>query len=242
MQRMTRRGVAPEPEPVREVPIRPMKKVIARYPHHAWHCDLTTIPTAIGFWTPSSPFGLTQRWPFCWWLVVLADQFSAKILGVAVFPKQPTTGEVRALLNRAVTEVGVAPDYLITDKGHQFRDRQLRGWCRESGIRHRFGALGQFGSIPFIERLIRTIKDECTTRLMFPYSWRSARKELRLYADWYNGVRPHERLHGDTPEEVHDRVPRVERANLRLGDQSALRVRFVDGRKHLPIVALERAA
>ena len=61
---------------------------------------------------------------------------------------------------------------------------------------------------------------------------------------WYNLVRPHERLRSATPEEIHTgaaqrfapSVARTAVAGL------ALRVRYLEGRRHLPIVALERAA
>lgn len=258
VQRMIRRVVPPEPkpEPDRARRTNPMKGVIARHPHHAWHCDLTTVPTSMGFWTPALPFGLQQRWPFCWWLVVLADQFSARILGLAIFRKLPTAEEVQALVARAVDEAGVVPNHLVTDKGAQFRDRALRTWCRRKGIRHKFGALGQFGSIPFIERLILTIKKECTTRFLFPFSRSGARKELALFAAWYNRIRPHERLRGATPEEFHGGGnPLQERACFEpsvrsprsmsgdgCGSRIALDVRYLEGRKHLPIVTLMRVA
>jgi transposase InsO family protein/transposase-like protein len=249
VQRMMRRVVAPQPapEPDRAKRTNRMKRVIARHPHHAWHCDLTTVPTSMGFWAPALPFGIAQRWPFCWWLVVLADQFSARILRLAILRNQPTPGEVQDVLAQAVDESGVFPEYLITDKGAQFRNRLLRGWCKRTGIRHRFGALGQFGSIPFIERLILTIKKECTTRFLFPFSHSAARNELTLFAAWYNRVRPHERLSGATPDEIHDRVePIWQRALVQHDDRGgarlALQVRYLEGRKHLPIITLDRAA
>jgi transposase InsO family protein len=107
--------------------------------------------------------------------------------------------------------------------------------------------LGQIGSIPFIERLILTVKKECTTRILFPFSHSAARKELALFTTWYNRMRPHERLGGATPDEVHDGVkPRRKRALLEPGNfqgaRIALRVCYLEGRKHLPIVALGRVA
>jgi hypothetical protein len=33
------------------------------------------------------------------------------------------------------------------------------GWCRERGIRPRFGAVGRQGSIAVVERMIRTVND-----------------------------------------------------------------------------------
>ena len=240
VRRMIRRPAAPDPKPERH--FTSSKRIIARYPHHAWHCDLTTVPTSKGFWTSMRPFALWQRWPFCWWLVVLADQFSARILAIGVFRNQPTTEQVRALVARGVAEAGLVPRYLVSDKGPQFRDRDFRSWCRSTGIRHVFGALGQFGSIPFVERLIRTIKWECTTRILFPFSQSAARKELALFRTWYNRDRPHERLRGAAPDEILEGTgPRPSRFERR-GGRLDLHVEYLEGRKHLPIVRLRRAA
>ena len=85
---------------------------------------------------------------------------------------------------------------------------RLRRWCRRRGIRQRFGAVGKYGSIAVVERLIRTIKNECTRRLLIPYERHVFRRELALYVDWFNCHRPHEVLDGATPEEVYrDVIP-----------------------------------
>ena len=262
VRRMIRRVATPEPErPKRNARF---KRIVARYSHHAWHCDLTTVPTSMGLWTSAFPFALPQRWPFCWWLVVLADQYSCRIMSLAAFRKRPSAEDVRAVVARAVRAAHVAPKYLITDRGDHFRALVFRTWCNRTGIRHLFGALGQIGSIPFIERLIKTIKSECTRRLVFPYSGSAARKELALFRTWYNRVRPHWRLQGATPDEVHDgarpfwdrarfepraRWPRnapcaspPSRIGGRCGARLVLHVRYLEGRKHLPIVTLRRVA
>lgn len=241
---MTQRKIRLEPDPVpARRRIRPRANVIARYPDHAWHCDLTTIPTTIGSWSPALPFGLPQRWPFCWWLVVLADQYSARILRLAVFRSAPSAAQVRAVVAGAASDSRAAPSFLVTDKGPQFRDRLFRTWCRDRGIRHRYGSLGQFGSIPFVERVILTVKRECTARVLVPFSHSRARGELSLFASWYNGVRPHERLDGATPDEVHGGVGTTHaRISLARGARPALRVRYLAGKRHLPVVTLEDAA
>ena len=245
VQRMSRQKPPCEPAPLPDRPrrIRPRTNVIARSPDHVWHCDLTAIPTAIGSWSPALPFGLPQRWPFCWWLVVLADQYSARILRRAAFRSAPNAARVRAVVAGAASDAGVVPSFLVTDKGPQFRDRSFRTWCRARGVRHRYGSLGQFGSIPFVERVILTVKRECTARILVPFSHARVREELSLFANGYTGVRPHERLAGATPDEVHGGAG-AGRAPLSLarGIRPVLRVRYLDGRKHLPIVALERAA
>ncbi|NNE36533.1 MAG: DDE-type integrase/transposase/recombinase, partial [Rhodothermales bacterium] len=71
-------------------------------------------------WTPWLPWALTQCWPFCWWVAVVMDRFSRRVMGVAVFEKQPTAVEVRHALDRVVRKCGSTPDHLITDRGRQF--------------------------------------------------------------------------------------------------------------------------
>ena len=238
--------------------------VTAKEPNHVWLTDLTTVPTSLGFWCSWFPFAVPQRCPFCWWLAVAIDHYSRRIMGLAVFDQQPTSAVVRAFLGRAIRQAGIAPRHLITDQGGQFTDEGFGHWCRRRGIRQRFGAVGRYGSIAVIERLMRTVKSECTRRLLIPYRRESFRRELVLYATWYNSHRPSEALQGKTPDEVyHDLAPaclapRFEprrkwprgspcaapRTGVRgrRGVRLELNVRHLAGRKHLPIVELKPAA
>ncbi len=123
---------------------------------------------------------------------------------------------------------------------------------------------GKYGSIAVIERLIQTVKNGCTRRLLVRYSMTAIRTEVELFSDWYNRERPHEWLAGATPDEVYRGVlaasskPRFEprrrfprgatcagppaKIGGRRGTELALQVSFVKGRRHLPIVELKRAA
>jgi transposase InsO family protein len=182
--------------------------VTAKRPNHVWHSDLTTVPTSLGFWTSWFPFSLPQRRPFCWWIAVVVDHYSRRIMGFAVFDQQPTSVAVRTFLGRAIRKAGVPPQHLITDQGKQFRDKAFGRWCRRRGIRQRFGAVGKYGSIAVVERLIRTIKNECTRQLLVPYQRNALRRELELFSNWYNGHRPHDTLDSATPDEIYfDRRP-----------------------------------
>jgi transposase InsO family protein len=123
IRRMVReRGGPPEDEPQTE---RRRRRVVARYPGHTWHVDLTTVPTRAGFWVPWFPFTLPQSWPFCWWVAVAIDQLSRVCVGFAVFAKYPSSVEVQRFLDRAARTHGKHPCYVVTDKGRQF-------WCRIS--------------------------------------------------------------------------------------------------------------
>ena len=98
-----------------------------------------------------------------------------------------------------------------------------------------------------------------------PYGVAQMREEVRVFCLWYNGVRPHSSLGGATPDDVYFGVklarerPRFEpRQRFPLGlkpSKSApkavrgrrgvklqLHVGHFEGRQHLPVVALRRAA
>lgn len=266
VRRMLRETIEREgPETTPETTRKPAGgRIVGRYPHHVWHCDLTIVPTSQGLWTSSFPFALPQRWPFCWWVAVLADHHSRKILGFAVFFAQPTSEAMRAFLARVMRATRARPRRLVTDRGKQFRDGRFQAWCKRLGIEPRCGAIGQFGSIAVIERLIRTVKDEGLRPLLVPFGKAGVVRELSIFAEWYNSLRPHDRFGGATPDEIfearrpavaHPRfeprrqwsrrspcaAPRAEIAGPR-GAELELRVSPYRGRRHLPIVTLRRVA
>ncbi len=236
----------------------------SKRPSDLWHCDLSTVSTSLGFWTSSLPFALPQRWPFCWWIAVAVDHYSRRLMGIAVFEQQPTSSAVRAFLGRAMRKTGTNPRHLVTDQGVQFIDAGFRKWCVRKRIRQRFGAVGKYGSIAVVERLIRTIKSECTRKLIVPYRCEDFRRELLHFTNWYNQHRPHEFLEGCTPDEIYfgldpaGSAPRFEPrkgwprgspcAAPRTGVQGQcgisleLNVCRMAGRSHLPIVELKTAA
>jgi transcriptional regulator with XRE-family HTH domain len=75
---------AQRPSKPRRAPEAATRIITARKPNHLWHVDLTTIPTALGFWTAWVPFALPQVWPFCWWMSVAMDHSSRRVMGFAV--------------------------------------------------------------------------------------------------------------------------------------------------------------
>jgi transposase InsO family protein len=240
----------------------PPRTVTAKYPHHVWNIDHTVVPTAAGFWVPWIPFSFLMSWPFCWWLTVVMDHFSRKVVAFEAFAQQPSEEAVCQLLDRAVGQIGRAPKYTVTDQGVQFRQK-FRDWCQQHGVKPRFGAVGQSGSIAILERFMLTLKDECTRRILVPYSIDAMRVEVARFLCWYAEVRPHEGLGGRTPSEVYEnRVPArdgprfeprprypatangKETAALRArrGVKLELVVSSFESAEHLPLVELKEAA
>ena len=218
--------------------------VTAKYPNHVWHMDLTVVPTHSGFWTSWIPFSLPQRYPFCYWIAVIIDHFSRRIMTMALFLKEPSAHEIKMFLSRTIRSVRQNPKYLISDQGPQLKADSLAQYCKRKHIKHRFGAIGQHGSIAVIERFIRSLKDECTRRICIPLRAEDMVWELNLYVEWFNTYRPHLWLDGLTPHQRYhglSRGPPISEAeikNVRLD----LQVSYLEGRHHLPIVQLKKAA
>jgi hypothetical protein len=195
---------------------------------------------------------------------VVVDHFSRAIVGFAVFFGRPTSVEVQQVLGRAIRHAGRPPKYIVTDKGKQFWCPSFKRWCRRRGIRPRFGAVGKHGSIAIVERFIRSMKDEGMLCILVPLRLEAMRRELGLYAVWYNHHRPSQALGGQTPWEICvSRQPAHAKPRFEpRGDwptsgpcaspQTAIRgergvklllvVGYLEGRRHLPIVELRQAA
>ncbi len=254
IRRMVRENGGP-PEDDAEVTTRRRRRVVARYPGHTWHVDLTTVPTRAGFWVPWFPFSLPQRWPFCWWVAVAVDQVSRTLVGFAIFDHSPSSDQIQIFLDRAIQASRSTPKYVITDKGTQFWCRSFKRWCKRRGIRPRYGRIGEPASIAIVERFIRSMKQECIRCVLVPLSLAAMRREVHLYGIWYNTQRPHMGLAGKTPHEVYaSRTARWRRFEPRPhwsqrlrrrgagGDKVRLTVSYVEDRKHLPVTDLLRAA
>ncbi|HKY41322.1 MAG TPA: DDE-type integrase/transposase/recombinase [Polyangiaceae bacterium] len=233
--------------------------VTAKRPHHVWHADITSIrigASGSGFWTPWWPFALVLRWVMSWHIAVVVDHFSRALLAFSVFREEPTAAQLCALLDRAVSEMGAAPRYLVTDRGAQF-GHLYRAWCARHGVKPRFGAIGKKGSIALVERFILSLKREWLWKVFVPASLPRMQALLDSYQRWYNHHRPHAALSAATPSEIlrgaialpARRGVRVERlaryrrcATARAGPKLKLVVSYVDGHQQLPVVLLRHAA
>ena len=248
----------------RAATVRHERRIRSSRPNHIWLVDLATVPTLAGFWIPWLPWSLPQRWPFCCWVAVGVDHFSHWIMGVRALRGRTNAKAMSAFLAGLIRAAGQAPRHLITDRGKQFTARSFRRGCRRAGVHQRFGAIGKHGSIALIERSIRTLKEEGVRRWLAPIRWSGVGGELSLFADRYNGHRPHAGLAGATPDEIHfgrllaHHRPRFEPRARWPRDAAcaqpqapvrgrpdvplALEVRYLEGRAHLPVVALTRVA
>lgn len=275
--RMLEREAEPsEPEPTADEPVsdavelaeataplgdtKTIRRVTAKHPHHLWHVDITLLPRT-GWWVPWAPQSLVQRAPFCVWLVVVLDHFSRSVVGWELFDKEPTSAEVCRVLDQARRKITATPKYIVSDQGVQFR-AEYKAWCERRGVRPRFGAIGEHGSIAVIERFFRSLKTEMLHKLPWvPMTRKKLGEEVAAYVGWYEMRRPHQGLGGKTPHELRtgekpareerrlepraeyplrktEKLPRGKRVKSKL----VLVVEHFKGRPHLPVVSLREAA
>jgi transposase InsO family protein len=183
-------------------------------------------------------------------------------MGFSIFKTQPTSGDICREMDRICAENKVKPKYFVSDRGVQFDSHSFRKWCGGNGVKNRYGAINKHGSIAVTERVIKSLKYEYLNRIVIPLAQNEMENEVRSYAAWYNEYRPHSRHFGRTPNEVYckrraaNTLPRIEprkyakhsmpcaspRTCIRgkAGSNIKLVLDFVDGKRSLPIVRIEK--
>ncbi len=220
VQRMLRR-------PPRRLPRRPRHRqarrslLRARRPGDVWLLDFTRV----GGFLRSVRVG------------AVVDAFSRRVLAIGVVDREPTAAFAIRLLREAVSVAG-APHWVVTDRGRQFTSAAFTGALVRRGIRRRFGAVGQSGSIALLERFWRSMKDPYARGLFLYRPLQRVEDDLARYARWFNAERPHQGLGSRTPDEVH---AGRRRSPQRVPARAALRVRYLGDDRALPILRLRAA-
>jgi hypothetical protein len=123
----------PIPSPTVAEPHLPKKQVVtSKHPNHLWQTDLTVVPIGPGSWTSWLPFSLPQCWPFSWWLAVVIDHYSRRIMGVTLFRQAPTSKAMRLFLARVIHAADANPKPWL-----QIGDPSLTAKASGRGVRKR---------------------------------------------------------------------------------------------------------
>ncbi|MCD4751367.1 MAG: DEAD/DEAH box helicase family protein [Thermoanaerobaculales bacterium] len=110
-------------------------------------------------------------------LVVVLDLFSRFPLAFKVFLKEPSSVEMLGVFDQAFRKFG-RPRHFVSDQESQFTAQVFRETLAALGIKQRFGAIGQYGSIAIIERFWRTLKELLGVKLFPPLN--AAQLEAKL--------------------------------------------------------------
>jgi transposase InsO family protein len=95
------------------------------------------------------------------------------------------------------------PRHIVSDQGDEFTASVFRETLKALGIRQRFGAIGQHGSIALIERFFRSLKADLRGGWLRLWHPRDLARRLELALARYAYCRPHLGLGGRVPAEVY---------------------------------------
>lgn len=153
--------------------------------NQVWCTDITYIPMAKGFM----------------YLVAIMDWHSRKVLSWRLSNTLDSAFCVEAL-QQAIECFGV-PDIFNTDQGCQFTSGGWIGELKKHNIRISMDGKGRWMDNVFIERLWRSVKYE-EVYLKAYDNPKQAHASLNEYFDFYNSLRPHQTLAGQTPDQMYN--------------------------------------
>jgi len=133
------------------------------------------------------------------WVLVVMDHFTRRIIGFGVQAVALDSPALCRMFNQAISGQALSTR-LSTDHDPLFRYHRWQANLRILDVQLVQTVPRVPWSHPFIERLIRTLRREYLDRLFF---WTAADLERKLdsFKTYYNAVRVHQGLSGDTPAE-----------------------------------------
>lgn len=140
------------------------------------------------------------------WVMVVMDQFTRQIIGLAVNAGAPDGRDVCRMFNSIISGSEI-PRYLSLDHDPLFRYRQWNANLRILEVTQVKTVPYVPLSHPFVERLIGTIRREYLDHVPF-WTPRDLERKLLLYKEYYNGDRPHQGLDGALPVPLHGKMDR----------------------------------
>jgi transposase InsO family protein len=145
------------------------------------------------------------------WQYTAIDVASAYVWAeLHLTPKNPSARWTSALANRVAQELaerGWKLEAVMTDNASEFRSQDFSGTLARLDAKHRFIHAGRPQTNGCVERVQRTILEECWkpafARYLIP-KYTGLRRDLEQYLHYYNQERAHtgRGTHGRTPEEV----------------------------------------
>jgi putative transposase len=165
---------------------------VAQAPDERWSTDLCRV------------WGGRDGWLT---LALVMDCHTRQVLGWQLSRSGKATTAAAALEQALITRYGVLarvprPFLLRSDNGLVFTSRVYTRMVRSYGLQQEFITPHCPQQNGMVERLIRTLKEQCVHRHRFE----NQRHALRVIADWvqfYNHRRPHQALGMKTPAEAY---------------------------------------
>ena len=186
-------AVAPKPDlskPAKGHKIHPylLRGVTIDGPDHVWSTDITYIAMGKGFL----------------YLTAVMDWYSRYVLSWQISNTLDTSFCLEALHGALLQRP--APRIFNTDQGSQYTSEVFTDALLKEGIRISMDGKGRATDNAFIERLWRSVKQQCVYRHS-PTDGVELRRLLVEYFTYYNHRRPHQNLDGLTPAHLYFGLP-----------------------------------
>ena len=134
------------------------------------------------------------------WVMVVIDQFSRRIIGYAVHAGSCDGAAYCRMFNQIISGKAL-PKYLSSDNDPLFLFHRWQANLRILEIEEIKSIPGTPTSHPFIERVIRTTRNEFLDHVLF-FNKYDLQRKLEGYQDYYNDTRAHSSLAMKTPSEM----------------------------------------
>ena len=165
-----------------------LRKLPVIRPNQIWAMDITYVPMARGFV----------------YLAAVVDWFTRRVLSWQVSITMDTAFCLEAV-EEALARYG-RPDIFNTDQGSQFTSNEFTGLLINNKIQISMDGKGAWRDNIFVERLWRTVKyDEVYLKAYASVA--EARASIGKFLNFYNTVRPHSSLDGQTPDQAYFNPP-----------------------------------
>ena len=152
--------------------------------NQVWAMDITYIPMSRGFVYLAAVVDWHTRRVLAWRLSITME-----------------TGFCMEAVEEALAKHG-KPEIFNTDQGSQFTSLDFTGLLKQHDIAISMDGKGAWRDNVFVERLWRSVKYE-EVYLRAYDSVAEARISLGCYFDFYNRIRPHSALGGQTPDQAY---------------------------------------
>ncbi len=130
--------------------------------------------------------------------MVVMDQFTRRIVGFAVHKGDMSGVSICRMFNKIISKQKL-PQRVSTDNDPLFKFERWQANLRVLEIEHIKSIPYTPISHPFIESLIRTIREELLNNVLI-WNAHDLQKKLDIYKDYFNQSRAHAGINAMTPE------------------------------------------
>lgn len=137
------------------------------------------------------------------YLFVVIDDFSRELYA-AILPDKTSGSAAKFLLEEVISPCPYLIECVYSDNGTEYKGGQKHTFasaCFSNGINQKFTRPARPQTNGKAERVIRTLMEMWHSKTTFTDS-EHRKKELCRFINYYNTVKPHSGLKGDTPFEV----------------------------------------